>query len=196
MTLFNTSACIWLATMHLSPTNEKLWVNKWLKIKLKQANMTHLLNNILTDQLLLSFNFFLLSILLNCQSLWWDYFPSMRLFPFAPYWMTDDYSTTTVNISSQENSVFLLFYWADCRSRFIKISPCKYLPCFKFLRPCNAKIYCYTRSIKEPVQAQMSLLYFEKSIRSTVFILNSCDRGFIVLLHINTQLVCRYYKSL
>ena len=67
----------------------------------------------------------------------------MRLFPFAPYWMTDDYSTTTVNISSQENSVFLLFYWADCRSRFIKISPCKYLPCFKFLRPCKAKIYCY-----------------------------------------------------
>lgn len=196
MTLFNTSACIWLATMHLSPTNEKLWVNKWLKIKLKQANMTHLLNNILTDQLLLSFNFFLLSILLNCQSLWWDYFPSMHLFPFAPYWMTDDYSTTTVNISSQENSVFLLFYWADCRSRFIKISPCKYLPCFKFLRPCKAKIYCYTRSTKEPVQAQMSLLYFEKSIRSTVFILNSCDRGFIVLLHINTQLVCRYYKSL
>ena len=143
MTLFNTSACIWLATMHLSPTNEKLWVNKWLKIKLKQANMTHLLNNILTDQLLLSFNFFLLSILLNCQSLWWDYFPSMRLFPFAPYWMTDDYSTTTVNISSQENSVFLLFYWADCRSRFIKISPFKYLPCFKFLRSCKAKIYCY-----------------------------------------------------
>ena len=128
--------------------------------------MTHLLNNILTDQLLLSFNFFLLPVLLNCQSLWWDYFPSMRLFPFAPYWMTDDYSTTTVNISSQENSVFLLFYWADCRSRFIKISPCKYLPCFKFLRPCKAKIYCYTRSIKEPVQAQMSLLYFEKSIRS------------------------------
>lgn len=196
MTLFNTSACIWLATMHLSPTNEKLWVNKWLKIKLKQANMTHLLNNILTDQLLLSFNFCLLSILLNCQSLWWDYFPSMHLFPFAPYWMTDDYSTTTVNISSQENSVFLLFYWAGCRSRFIKISPCKYLPCFKFLRPCKAKIYCYTRSTKEPVQAQMSLLYFEKSIRSTVFILNSCDRGFIVLLHINTQLVCRYYKSL
>ena len=43
----------------------------------------------------------------------------------------------------KENSVLLLFYWADCRSRFIKISPCKYLPCFKFLRPCKAKIYCY-----------------------------------------------------
>ena len=148
MTLFNTSACIWLATMHLSPTNEKLWVNKWLKIELKQANMTHLLNNILTDQLLLSFKFFCFQFCLIVKACGGIIFPRCTFFGL----LLTEWPMTTV----QPQSTYPLkktlschsFYWADCRSRFIKISPCKYLPCFKFLRPFKAKIYWSYRIYK------------------------------------------------
>lgn len=79
LTLFNTAACIWLATMHLSPTNEKMWVNKWLEIELNQANMTHL-NNILTDQLLLSFKFFCFQFCLIVKAFGGIIFPRCAFF--------------------------------------------------------------------------------------------------------------------
>lgn len=147
MTLFNTSACIWLATMHLSPTNEKQWVNKWLKIELKQANMTHLLSNIPTDQLLLSFKFFCFQFCLIVKACGGIIFPRCAFFCL----LLTKWPMTTV----QPQSTYPLKKTLSCHS-FIGLiagpdssSPCKYLPSFKFLRPCKAKIYWLYRIYKK-----------------------------------------------